>query len=161
MQVPDGIVFLPMDSQSGKRVYLQPAVAVTFALALLTLFSLTGGGCGDDDGPAQAVEQFIRVTADQDCEGMVALYSEDSIQATGSTREDVVTACQQALLAATGGETRTEVTRFEVTDVKREGDEATVYFSMAVSIVGQDGEVPRDDYLKVKLEDGQWKVVLD
>lgn len=124
---------------------------------LVALLALAVSGCGDD-GPAQTVEAFIYAAVEQDCPAMVDLLSESSRTALGATRDEAVSTCEAQLLEATSGAVKTEVTRFEVTGVDVDGNEATVDFSMAVRVTGQTEDVPRDDSLRTRKEDGQWKV---
>lgn len=147
-----GLVSVLMET--GSKIFIVMAVLLGATLASAAF------GCGDGD-PAEAVERFIYATVDQDCPAMVDMLADSSIRALGATREEAVSNCQRQLQEATSGELKTEVTRFEVTGVKLDGDEATVNFSMAVRIVGQTDSVPRDDYLRVRKENGQWKVVTD
>lgn len=134
--------------------------SIVAAAALAVLAGLFISGCGGD-GPSDAVENFIYAAADQDCPAMIDLLSGASRSSLGSTREEAIDNCQQQLLQTTSGVVKTEVTRFEVTGVETEGDEATVYFSMAVKVVGGNEEVPRADFLKAVKEDGGWKIVTD
>jgi ketosteroid isomerase-like protein len=139
------------ETMKGKTI-----IAVAASLLLL-LLGLAMTGCGDE-GPSRAAEDFVRASAELDCENLVGLLANDSIQLFGEDRDKAVEACNQELEAMGDQAPKLELTSFEITEENVDGDTADVKFKASAKIEGQEEEQTEEDTVHLVKEDGQWKV---
>ena len=135
----------------GKYRIMLVVAGLLLALALPVL------GCGGDS-PSVVAERFVTASADLDCDTLVELMSNDSVQLFGEDRGQAVEACKEQLAALGEGAPNLEVTSFEVTEENIDGDTATVDFKASAKIEGEETEQTQEDTVNLVKEDGKWKV---
>lgn len=126
------------------------------ALVVL-LLGVSAAGCGGDS-PSSVLEEFTYAQADNDCEKIIDLLTEESrglfSMATG-TETDPVEACKQTLAASPQ---EVEITNFETIEENIDGDRAEVKFSISGNVGGE--ELTQEETITMVKEDGGWKVSL-
>ncbi len=125
--------------------------------AILVLLVVPALGCGGES-PSAALEEFTYAQADNDCEKIINLLTEESkglfSMATG-TEMDPVEACRQTLEA---NPQEVEITKFETIEENIDGDTAEVKFSISGKVGGE--ELTQEETITMIKEDGVWKVSL-
>jgi hypothetical protein len=143
-------------SRSWRKIVV---VLLVLGVVGIAAIALLGGGDGDDvsggSETVQAVVDYLDAARDGDCEALIDLVTEASVQLIGGGgRPEAIAACEDALdsdeeLAAAG------LGRIESTEeiVDSDGMEATV----TVTTVDDDGQ-PTYSFFTLRSEDGVWKL---
>lgn len=124
----------------------------------LLLLGIVAAGCGTEDSPSAVLEEFTYAQADQDCEKIINLLSEESKSLFSMTDEgdvDPVEGCNQMLQVHPQ---EIEVSNFETIEENIDGDTAVVTFKVTGKVDGED--VDQEETINVVKENGEWKVSL-